>query len=244
MEEQNNESGEKRLLNMFLRDAIRFPLLTKEEESIIVRRVKKGDNEATEKLINSNLRFVLSVASKYRTQGLPLMDIISEGCLGLIRATKTFEPDRNLRFLTYANYWIRQRIMNALIDYKKNELNSLDEPLYESRGETHKDLLTSKEIRLEDGISITSLLNQLTERERRIIELRFYQDMTYEETGLSIGLTKERVRQIELKALRKLRWKIQNLSLQIVNRDGKEGDFDGHQTLSPLISDHSENNRG
>lgn len=235
---------EREIFNMFLRDMEKFPLLTKEEESAIVRRVKAGDKEAIEKLINSNLRFVLSVASKYlsryvfkrdQTPGLPLMDIISEGCLGLIRATKTFEPDRNVRFITYAGYWIEQRIRLALIDYKKNEHDSLDEPLYESRNETHKDLLTSKEIRLEDGISITTLLNQLTEKERRIIELRFYQDMTYEETGLNIGLTKERVRQIELRALRKLRWKIHKWEMENLN---------GHKTPAPPISDHSENNRG
>jgi len=101
-------------LDAFLKSISKIPLLTREEEIELAKRAKKGDKEALKKLAESNLRFVVSVAKKYLGCGLPLHDLIAEGILGLIEAARRFDPDKGVKFISYAVWWIRQSIMQAL----------------------------------------------------------------------------------------------------------------------------------
>ena len=101
-------------LDAFLKSISKIPLLTREEEIELAKRAKKGDKEALKKLVESNLRFVVSVARKYLGCGLPLHDLIAEGILGLIEAARRFDPDKGVKFISYAVWWIRQSIMQAL----------------------------------------------------------------------------------------------------------------------------------
>jgi RNA polymerase primary sigma factor len=101
-------------LDAFLKSIAKIPLLSREEEIKLAKRAKKGDKEALKKLVESNLRFVVSVAKKYIGCGLPLHDLIAEGILGLIEAARRFDPDKGVKFISYAVWWIRQSIMQAL----------------------------------------------------------------------------------------------------------------------------------
>ena len=101
-------------LKIYLHEISLFPLLNTEEERALARRVKKGDREAKEKLINSNLRLVVSIAKRYSRYGLPLLDLIEEGNLGLIRAVEKFLPQKGFKFSTYATWWIRQAALRAI----------------------------------------------------------------------------------------------------------------------------------
>ena len=103
-----------RSLKNYLRQIARYPLLTPGEERELGRRIQKGDREALRKLIESNLRFVVSYVKKYQGMGLPLLDLIHEGNLGLIEAAKRYDPQKNVKFISYAVWWIRQAIINAL----------------------------------------------------------------------------------------------------------------------------------
>lgn len=102
------------LLNYYLADVRKIPLLTEEEESKLYPLLKEGDERARDKIVRSNLRFVITIAKQYQNQGVELMDLISEGNKGLILATKHFDPDRGVKFLSYATWWIRQSIIHAL----------------------------------------------------------------------------------------------------------------------------------
>ena len=104
-------------LRLYLKDISRFPQLTPDEEKELGARVKKGDEEAFRKLIEANLRFVVSMAKKYSRSGYPLHELINEGNLGLIEAASRFEPSRGVRFITYASWWIRQAILAAIAHY-------------------------------------------------------------------------------------------------------------------------------
>ena len=101
-------------LDAFLKSISKIPLLSREEEIEYAKRAKEGDKEALKKLVESNLRFVVSVAKKYLGCGLPLHDLIAEGILGLIEAARRFDPDKGVKFISYAVWWIRQSIMQAL----------------------------------------------------------------------------------------------------------------------------------
>jgi len=103
-------------LELYLKDISRNNALSAEEEAKLAVRIKQGDKKALEKLINANLRFVVSVARNYQNQGLPLGELISEGNLGLIQAAKRFDEKRNFKFISYAVWWIRQAILRALAD--------------------------------------------------------------------------------------------------------------------------------
>lgn len=111
--EKNINSGEN-TLRMYLKEINRIPLLSKEEEERIARLAAAGNKEARERLVNSNLRFVVSIAKKYQGQGLPLEDLISEGNIGLLGAIKHFDVNKGYRFITYAVWWIRQAILKAI----------------------------------------------------------------------------------------------------------------------------------
>lgn len=105
---------ESRSLQQYLEQISKFPILTEEEEKELGRRIQQGDKEALRQLVESNLRFVVNYAKKYRGMGLSLLDLIHEGNLGLIEAAKRFDPNRNVRFISYAVWWIRQAIFHAL----------------------------------------------------------------------------------------------------------------------------------
>jgi RNA polymerase primary sigma factor len=102
------------ILSIYLKEINRIPLLTKEEEFSLAKRVVEGDEFARKRMIESNLRFVVNVAKKYQNQGLPLMDLINEGNIGLMTALEKFDPDKGYHFISYAVWWIRQSIMKAI----------------------------------------------------------------------------------------------------------------------------------
>jgi len=106
-------------LRIYLKEINKYPVLSSDEEDELVQLVVAGDEKAKEKLINSNLRFVVTVAKQYQNQGLPLVDLVNEGNLGLIKAVEKFDPTRGFKFISYAVWWIRQSIMLAIADLGK-----------------------------------------------------------------------------------------------------------------------------
>jgi RNA polymerase primary sigma factor len=256
-------------VDKYLQEIGREDLLTVEEEVQLAQRIRKGDQAALEKLTRANLRFVVSVAKQYQNQGLSLPDLINEGNLGLIKAAKKFDETKGFKFISYAVWWIRQSILQALAEQSRivrlplNQVGSLNkinkiQTRFEQENErtpsqeelaatmempTEKVLETMKvsgkqmsvEAPFSDGEenclldvmpnenspnadktlineSLTNeverALSTLTEREREIIRHFFgigVQDMTLEEIGNKFGLTRERVRQIKEKAIRRLR---------------------------------------
>lgn len=258
-----------REMRLYLKEISKIPLLTAEEEKELGERVQKGDTAALQKLVESNLRFVIKIAKKYRGFGLSFLDLINEGNLGLIEAARRFDPERNVRFTSYAVWWIRQAILHALtnmghpirlpakisnamfrmgrtITKKTAELNrrptmqeiaedlgmeeqelssmvevsggatSLNQPLDEQGDLVLEDVLTDPSASAEDQLEeqflnqhIGEALGRLEENERKILKLRFGLDdgvsRTLKEIGDSMGLSRERIRQIEAKALSKIR---------------------------------------
>jgi RNA polymerase primary sigma factor len=263
------EDNTKQTLQSYLNEISLIPLLTVEEERELGYRARMGDEEAVQKLVESNLRFVVKVAKKYRRYGVPFLDLINEGNLGLIEAARRFDPDRNVRFISYAIWWIRQSILTVLSDmshplrlplkvnnmlYKvgltasrfANDLNekpslqdiaggvglsieelteilkvggealSLDQPMRESNRVLENLLPQTNSITAEDGLmrdalkqDLRNALKQLRENEREVLSLRFGLDqekcLTLKQIGERIGVSRERVRQIQEKALEKLR---------------------------------------
>lgn len=256
-------------LDKYLQDIGREELISVEEEVELARRIKQGDQEALEKLVRANLRFVVSVAKQYQNQGLTLSDLINEGNLGLIRAAEKFDETRGFKFISYAVWWIRQSILQALAEQSRivrlplnqvgsiNRMNKMlsrfeqehnrpptDEELAELLEITEEKLIQSRRIANrhksidapvgdEDSGSLSDLIENpdspradekllkeslaieieralatLTKREADIIRY-FYginaAEMTLEEIGSHMGLTRERVRQIREKAIRRLR---------------------------------------
>ncbi|WP_022670092.1 sigma-70 family RNA polymerase sigma factor [Hippea alviniae] len=110
------DAAESSALANYLKEISQIPVLSQEEEKELGYRIKKGDKEALKKLVKHNLRFVVSVAKKYRNLGIPLLDLINEGNLGLIKAAKKFDPDRDIKFISYAAWWIRQSIMKYITE--------------------------------------------------------------------------------------------------------------------------------
>jgi RNA polymerase primary sigma factor len=247
----NRESAS---LDKYLQEIGKEELITVEEEVELAQRIKKGDRDALEKLTRANLRFVVSVAKQYQNQGLSLPDLINEGNLGLIKAAEKFDETRGFKFISYAVWWIRQSILQALaeqsrivrlplnqqefertpspeeladvLDLPKEKVSdtlrvsgrhiSVDAPFVDGEDNSLLDVLPN----IDSPNADRSLLNEsltreierslatLTERERDIIKLFFgigVQEMTLEEIGEQFGLTRERVRQIKEKAIRRLR---------------------------------------
>ena len=197
MKENKNLSLEK-----YLQEISREPLLSAEEEAELTKKIHEGERQALDKLVRANLRFVVCVARQYQDQGLSLPDLINEGNVGLIKAAEKFDEKRGLKFISYAVWWIRERILNALAAEQRHIAHRLQETLPSS------DSLVAS-----DGLSFSAetnhALNLLSERERFIIKCTFglngQPEMTLEEIGKSLGLSRERVRQIREKAIRKLR---------------------------------------
>lgn len=262
----NRESAS---LDKYLQEIGKEDLITVEEEVELAQRIRKGDQRALEKLARANLRFVVSVAKQYQNQGLSLPDLINEGNLGLIKAAEKFDETRGFKFISYAVWWIRQSILQALAEQSRivrlplnqvgslNKINkafsrfeqeherrpspeelaetldlpaekvadtlrvsgrhiSVDAPFVEGEDNSLLDVLVNDDSPVADKTLINESLSTeveralatLTERERDIIRLFFginCQEMTLEEIGEKFGLTRERVRQIKEKAIRRLR---------------------------------------
>lgn len=262
----NRESAS---LDKYLQEIGKEDLITVEEEVELAQRIRKGDQKALEKLTRANLRFVVSVAKQYQNQGLSLPDLINEGNLGLIKAAEKFDETRGFKFISYAVWWIRQSILQALAEQSRivrlplnqvgslNKINkayarfeqenerrpspeelaevldlppekvadtlrvsgrhvSVDAPFVEGEDNSLLDVLVNDDSPEADrtlmneslSTEVERALATLTDRERDIIKLFFginCQEMTLEEIGEKFGLTRERVRQIKEKAIRRLR---------------------------------------
>ena len=262
----NRESAS---LDKYLQEIGKEELITIEEEVDLAQRIRHGDKDALEKLTRANLRFVVSVAKQYQNQGLSLPDLINEGNLGLIKAAEKFDETRGFKFISYAVWWIRQSILQALAEQSRivrlplnqvgslNKINkafskfeqefertpspeeladilelpkekvsdtlrvsgrhvSVDAPFADGEENSLLDVLINNDSPNADrallneslGKEIERSLSTLTERERDIVKYFFgigVQDMTLEEIGDRFGLTRERVRQIKEKAIRRLR---------------------------------------
>ena len=271
----NRESAS---LDKYLQEIGKEDLITVEEEVELAQRIKKGDQEALEKLTKANLRFVVSVAKQYQNQGLSLPDLINEGNLGLIKAAEKFDETRGFKFISYAVWWIRQSILQALAEQSRivrlplnqvgslNKINkafarfeqenertpspeelanvldlpkekvsdtlrvsgrhvSVDAPFSDGEDNNLLDVLVNTDSPNADrGLINESLsteveraLATLSDRERDIIRYFFgigCPEMTLEEIGEKFGLTRERVRQIKEKAIRRLRHSSRNKFLK------------------------------
>ena len=260
---------ERASLDKYLQEIGREELISVSEEVELAQRIRKGDHAALEKLTRANLRFVVSVAKQYQNQGLSLPDLINEGNLGLIRAAQKFDETRGFKFISYAVWWIRQSILQALAEQSRivrlplNQVGSLnkitkelskfeqenerrpspeelaerlnmpvdkiadtlkvsgrhisvDAPFAEGDDNSLLDVLTNDDSPLADqsltqeslSKEVDRALKQLYDREREIIKMFFgigYPEMTLEEIGEKFDLTRERVRQIKEKAIKRLK---------------------------------------
>jgi RNA polymerase primary sigma factor len=257
-------------LNAYIREIARFKQLTPDEEKELARCIQAGDQQALNKMVESNLRFVVAYAKRYRGLGLHFLDLIHEGNLGLIEAAKRFDPERNVKFISYAVWWVRQAIFHALseharvfrlpqktssqvsrvehardklqaengrtptsaelaqaTDLTEAEVDNLlrmigdDRSLSEGVGEEgtlelgdtlEQDTVPGVELELMKSTfarHVQTMVDALDEKEREVLRLRFGLDgdepRTLQEIGDALGLSRERIRQIESKAKEKLR---------------------------------------
>lgn len=271
----NRESAS---LEKYLQEIGKEEMISAEEEVELAQRIKKGDQKALERLTKANLRFVVSVAKQYQNQGLTLPDLINEGNLGLLKAAERFDETRGFKFISYAVWWIRQSILQAISEQSRivrlplnqvgslNKINreinkfeqenerrpslneiadkidlpqekideamsvnshhiSVDAPFADSEDSSLLDVLVNEDIPTTDmGLvneslksEIQAALSVLSERERKVIEASYgieQPELTLEEIGEKFGLSRERVRQIKEKAIRKLRTSTKNKTLK------------------------------
>jgi len=262
----NRESA---ALEKYLQEISKEAMISAEEEVELAQRIKKGDQKALERLTKANLRFVVSVAKQYQNQGLSLPDLINEGNLGLLKAAERFDETRGFKFISYAVWWIRQSILQAISEQSRivrlplnqvgsvNKINreinrfeqlyerrpsvdeiadkvdlpqekideamainghqiSVDAPFIEGEDNSLLDVMANSDAPLADNqlveeslkSEIQNALSALNERERNVLEASYginQPELTLEEIGTKFGLTRERVRQIKEKAIRKLR---------------------------------------
>jgi RNA polymerase primary sigma factor len=255
-------------LQLFLREIGRHPLLTAADEVELSKRIEQGDMTAKRRMIECNLRLVVSIAKNYRNQGLPFLDLIQEGMFGLIRAVEKFEWQRGLKFSTYATWWIRQAVARAIADKARTirvpvhvvermqkmhraerhlwtqlareptleeiadeaglplqqalevraaarASTSLDQPIGEQEDAVFGDLVAGEDPLPEEETerrlqkeALDRALESLPERDRRVLELRYglrgEEPHTLEHIGRRLGITRERVRQIEIESLARL----------------------------------------
>jgi RNA polymerase primary sigma factor len=257
-------------LQLFLKDIGRVPLLTAAQEVELAKRIEQGDHAAKQAMVEANLRLVVSIAKRYRNQGLPFLDLIQEGTLGLVRAAEKFDWRKGYKFSTYATWWIRQAVARAIADKgrtirmpvhvveKLNKINrserklrgelgreptaeeiardldlaleeveqirrsaqtpvSLEKPVGDEDESEFGHFLTDETAPLPDEAAevalrreaLRSILDELSPRERAVLELRYgldgKQPRTLDEVGRTFNVTRERIRQIEHQSLKKLR---------------------------------------
>lgn len=224
--------NEQSSLSTYLKEVERIPLLTREQEYELALKAKNGDSMAREKLVESNSRFVISVAKQFQGRGLPLEDLISEGNLGLLIAIDKFEPETGNHFISYAIWWIRQSILKALNEKSRMvrlpankikdadiygvDVTSLDTPINDDEDSSLGDVIQSTDDSPEDSVmeqtlteAIDKALSSFDDKERDIIIRRFglhnTEPMSLQEIGSLYGVTKERIRQIEKKVLTSMR---------------------------------------
>ena len=265
-------------LEKYLQEIGKEELLSTDEEVELAQRIRKGDRKALDRLTKANLRFVVSVAKQYQNQGLSLADLINEGNLGLIKAAEKFDETRGFKFISYAVWWIRQSILQALAEQSRivrlplnqvssvNKINrllnkfeqenerrpsveeiseqvdmpedkvdeamqvssrhvSMDAPFVDGEDNSLLDIMVNNDSPMADRqlvleslrAEIANALLMLNERERNVIKA-FYgiggPELTLEEIGAKYGLTRERVRQIKEKAIRRLRSNTKNKMLK------------------------------
>ena len=257
-------------LQLFLKDIGKVDLLTAAQEIELAKRIERGDHRAKQEMVEANLRLVVSIAKRYRNQGLPFLDLIQEGTIGLVRAAEKFDHRKGFKFSTYATWWIRQAVARALADKartirmpvhvveKLNKIMRTERKLRAERGREPSSVEIAVELELavdevdqirrsaqtpvslekpvgddeesefghfitdelaplpdelaEDVLrreALTKILGTLSERERRVLELRYglngEQPRTLDEVGRTFQVTRERIRQIENQSLKKLR---------------------------------------
>jgi len=257
-------------ISWYLDQINKIELLSREDEDRLARAARDGSEDAKNKLIKANLRFVVSIAKKYQTSGISLLDLINEGNMGLIKAAEKFDPDRGFHFISYAVWWIRQAIILAIsqkaslirlplnrtadiqkiekvhkklehklgreptaseiaeeLDMDDDEINhlrnitqdyiSLDSSYGESEDTTILSMIVDQRVDspdkkvLDESLSdaLNAILQTLTESERQILRMRYglngYEPMSLQQIGDKFNLSKERIRQIEKKAIRRLR---------------------------------------
>ncbi len=261
---------ESKSLDKYLQDISKIPMITADEEVELAQRIKQGDQKALEKLTTANLRFVVSVSKQYQNQGLKLPDLINEGNAGLVKAAKRFDETRGFKFISYAVWWIRQAILQALAEQSRivrlplnkigsiNKINkayshleqtherapsaheiaknldltesnvkqsmkisgrhvSMDAPLKEGEDFSLYDVVKTDEMPSPDSeliqdslnVEVNRALDTLSEKEAEVIR-HYYgiskkHPMSLQEIGDAFGLTRERVRQIKEKGIRRLR---------------------------------------
>ena len=257
-------------LQLFLKDVGRVDLLTAAQEVELAKRIERGDHRAKQEMVEANLRLVVSIAKRYRNQGLPFLDLIQEGTIGLVRAAEKFDYRKGFKFSTYATWWIRQAVARALADKARTirmpvhvveKLNkivrserklraelgreplsveiardldltpdevdqirrtaqspvSLEKPVGDEEESEFGHFITDESVPLpEEAAEVTmrketleKILGQLSQRERRVLELRYglngEHPRTLDEVGRAFNVTRERIRQIENQSLKKLR---------------------------------------
>jgi len=257
-------------LQLFLKDIGKVDLLTAAQEIELAKRIERGDHGAKQEMVEANLRLVVSIAKRYRNQGLPFLDLIQEGTIGLVRAAEKFDHRKGFKFSTYATWWIRQAVARALADKARTirmpvhvveKLNkimrterklraergrepssgeiaveleltldevdqirrsaqtpvSLEKPVGDDEESEFGHFITDELAPLPDELAedvlrreaLTKILGTLSERERRVLELRYglngEQPRTLDEVGRTFQVTRERIRQIENQSLKKLR---------------------------------------
>jgi RNA polymerase primary sigma factor len=268
-------------LQLFLKDIGKVDLLTAAQEVELAKRIERGDHRAKQEMVEANLRLVVSIAKRYRNQGLPFLDLIQEGTIGLVRAAEKFDWRKGYKFSTYATWWIRQAVARALADKARTirmpvhvveKLNkivrterklrselcreptpleialdldlpveeveqimrsaqtpvSLEKPVGDEEESEFGHFLTDENVPLPDEAAevtmraetLKKILNTLSHRERRVLELRYGLDgehpRTLDEVGRTFNVTRERIRQIENQSLKKLRAMADSLSLKDV----------------------------
>ena len=206
-------------IDLYFDEIKKYKPLTRKEENILAKQIQNGDENALNKLVRSNLKFVVNIAKMYRKSGVPFSDLISEGNVGLMRAAKKFDGDRNIKFISYAVWWIKNSIQECINEYKQdnNEVNVDFFKFDKQTKEVYEYELQNINNEYEDNIvnlqsrnsAIDDLLSCLQERERKIIILYFglfnNKEHTLDEIGSEMSLTNERIRQIKDKSLVKLR---------------------------------------
>src|SRR6266576_447183 len=200
---------ERDILDQYLHEVSKTPLLTQKEEIALARKVRAGDQEAMQELVKRNLRFVISVAKKYQNRGLPLTDLIGEGNVGLLTAARKFDPDQGVKFISYAVWWIRQAILAALARQGRTVRVPLNRTADLSRIVRTAEYLRQTLRREPTPEEIEQALNTLQRRDAKVLRLYFGLDgggeHTLEEIGGMLGVTRERVRQLRDRALKRLR---------------------------------------